>query len=59
MKAWQFWVIILVVIFVVVPIIYFAIIANSVTKISKSNGFSNSGEVLSISNIPGYTNSIQ
>lgn len=34
MKTWMFWVIILVFIFVVIPLIYFAIVAKAVTKIA-------------------------
>lgn len=33
MKTWQFWVIVLVFIFVVVPLIYFAVIAKNVAKV--------------------------
>jgi heme/copper-type cytochrome/quinol oxidase subunit 2 len=33
MKSWQFWVIILVFIFVVVPLIYFAVVARNVAKV--------------------------
>lgn len=36
MKTWQFWVIILVVVLVIVPLIYFAIVAKSVTEVEKS-----------------------
>ena len=33
MKTWQFWVLVLVFIFVVVPLIYFAVIAKNVAKV--------------------------
>lgn len=36
MKTWQFWVIVLVVIFVIVPLVYFAIVAKSVVKVAES-----------------------
>jgi len=39
MKTWQFWVIILIFTFVVIPLIYFAIVAKSVTKIATSDSF--------------------
>ena len=33
MKTWMFWVILLVFVFVVVPLIYFAIVAKNVSKV--------------------------
>ena len=33
MKTWMFWVIVLVFVFVVVPLIYFAIVAKNVSKV--------------------------
>lgn len=37
MKTWQFWVIVLLVILVVVPLIYYAITANTLAKVVKDN----------------------
>ena len=37
MKTWMFWVLLLVFVFVVVPLIYFAIVAKSVVKVKKSD----------------------
>ena len=37
MKTWQFWVIVLLVIFVVVPLIYYAITANTLGKVVAQN----------------------
>jgi len=36
MKTWQFWVIILVVVFVIVPLVYFAVIAKNVAIVASS-----------------------
>lgn len=37
MKTWQFWVLLLVVIFIVIPVIVYGISLNAVTKVASSN----------------------
>lgn len=43
MKTWQFWVIVLLFIFVVIPLVVYGISVNAATKVIASNQLSNTG----------------